>query len=457
MKKLIKTLSIGFMMFLSFGTYAQSFDSTLTNSGNIICLEITAYGTTSIIALPAIDLASTQAALTAQGFTSTVVNCNDSIIFGGGPGDTTNYGGNIGDTLWTAPGDSSWFNFGGGFGFDFGNIDSSLFDFGTGFGFGFDTSFFDFGGDSTWIHIYDSTGNIFGDSTWFNHGGGFGSGNIDSSFFDYGGGFDFGDSTWINIYDSTGNIFGDSTWFNFGGGFGSGNIDSSFFDFGGGFDFGDSSWIIIDSTFIDFGDSTGNIIIGGDCICLEITTASGNVSIISIPSSLLDSTQAALTAQGITSVVVPCGTDFDLNNDPNIGTMQDYVDLEMTYQGVTDVITIPSGAAISARNSLIGQGIDARIVDRSIQKISKITDLSIYPNPSRAFENVMVAFESNAETNITLSVVNNIGQNVMTIERFAYEGVNRIEVSNDNLPSGLYFINISNQSGMHVTKKLIVE
>jgi hypothetical protein len=74
-------------------------------------------------------------------------------------------------------------------------------------------------------------------------------------------------------------------------------------------------------------------------------------------------------------------------------------------------------------------------------------DIKVYPNPNNG------NFIVNSDQNITLNIVNAIGQVVSVID---ISDENKKEVNVSNLPNGIYFITGQNQN-LKVNKKIIVE
>lgn len=83
-----------------------------------------------------------------------------------------------------------------------------------------------------------------------------------------------------------------------------------------------------------------------------------------------------------------------------------------------------------------------------------ITEMRVFPNP--ATDNVRVAFEMKDATDVTVNVVNTVGQTVMTSLHNAVTGGNLVTLDVANLANGLYFVEVSSENGTS-TQRLIVQ
>jgi hypothetical protein len=77
----------------------------------------------------------------------------------------------------------------------------------------------------------------------------------------------------------------------------------------------------------------------------------------------------------------------------------------------------------------------------------------MYPNP--ASESVNITFSSEENTNAELSVMNLMGQTVYNMNVIVNEGYNMVTVPVNQLPAGVYMVNIKSSKGTS-TQKLIV-
>ena len=74
------------------------------------------------------------------------------------------------------------------------------------------------------------------------------------------------------------------------------------------------------------------------------------------------------------------------------------------------------------------------------------TDLSVYPNPTAG--NATVVFGTEAEGKYTINVLNARGQVVYSKTATSMIGENTHAIDISELSSGLYFINLLEESGM---------
>ncbi len=86
---------------------------------------------------------------------------------------------------------------------------------------------------------------------------------------------------------------------------------------------------------------------------------------------------------------------------------------------------------------------------------SQISQLRVYPNP--ADQHVTIAFETSPNAGATISIVNQVGQVVIskTVNAKSIGSVNEnIDIS--ALPSGIYFANINCDCGKQLTEKFVI-
>ena len=84
---------------------------------------------------------------------------------------------------------------------------------------------------------------------------------------------------------------------------------------------------------------------------------------------------------------------------------------------------------------------------------NKIKDFVLYPNPVK--NNLNIEFNSRENTTVNISITNMMGQNVYSSNKQINEGNNTIKINTNNYKSGIYFVNISNNKGMLITKKFV--
>ena len=82
-----------------------------------------------------------------------------------------------------------------------------------------------------------------------------------------------------------------------------------------------------------------------------------------------------------------------------------------------------------------------------------ISGMKMYPNP--ASESVNIAFSSEESADAVLSVMNLMGQTVYSMDVNVNEGNNMVTLSVNQLPAGVYMVNLKSNKGT-TTQKLIV-
>jgi len=82
------------------------------------------------------------------------------------------------------------------------------------------------------------------------------------------------------------------------------------------------------------------------------------------------------------------------------------------------------------------------------------TTFNVYPNPVR--KNMTLEFSLEEATDMTISIVNALGQKVQDVASKNFTGDNRLNINTSNLTSGVYFINAIGNDGV-VTKRFVIE
>jgi len=88
-----------------------------------------------------------------------------------------------------------------------------------------------------------------------------------------------------------------------------------------------------------------------------------------------------------------------------------------------------------------------------VEKVSSIINYSIYPNPTNNFINLN--FNLNNSKNISVSIVNSLGQEVYNNTDNYYSGFNYLEIDCKNWSKGIYLIQI-NDGNIINTEKVII-
>lgn len=99
--------------------------------------------------------------------------------------------------------------------------------------------------------------------------------------------------------------------------------------------------------------------------------------------------------------------------------------------------------AIEITNNTVKLSVDENI----------ISNLAIYPNPTNG--NANVEFNVNTSENVTVNVINTLGQTVSNYNLGLVSGAQNVNINGANLENGIYFVNI-NIGGKTATHKLTV-
>jgi Secretion system C-terminal sorting domain len=120
------------------------------------------------------------------------------------------------------------------------------------------------------------------------------------------------------------------------------------------------------------------------------------------------------------------------------------------WNGATNLFNLGNTTKFSEiKRSLERSGVSAA------QAIDELSDLSIKPSP--VSETLTLDFTLLEAKNLTISVVNLLGQTLKTLRKQLYtEGGNTVQITTNNLINGLYFIQIKEENAM-LTRKFIVQ
>ena len=88
------------------------------------------------------------------------------------------------------------------------------------------------------------------------------------------------------------------------------------------------------------------------------------------------------------------------------------------------------------------------------ENTTAITNLEVYPNPSRDIFNV--SFVSDEVQNLEMTITNVVGEAIYTADLDQFVGQFTKEVSLATYPKGVYFLQITTDKGV-VTKKLTLQ
>ena len=92
----------------------------------------------------------------------------------------------------------------------------------------------------------------------------------------------------------------------------------------------------------------------------------------------------------------------------------------------------------------------------SLDEIEEVTSYEIMPNPVQSGTAIRLNVVADNNFAATISLISMTGQILTTIERYEFKTGNAsLEISTDNIPAGVYFVNIQSESGI-LNKKVIV-
>jgi len=165
---------------------------------------------------------------------------------------------------------------------------------------------------------------------------------------------------------------------------------------------------------------------------------------------------ANLTANGVTVQPVVNGTlvdghcyKFIINDSYGDGINSGYGAGSFTLTAGTT--TLSSGGTFT---SAAGDKFVYDFVTGITPVVAHNDDIKIMPNP--VHNNMTLEFTVAELSDLNISVINALGQQVAQVANGAYEGTNTIDVNTSNLVSGVYFLNITSQVGTS-TKRFVVE
>jgi thiol-disulfide isomerase/thioredoxin len=124
----------------------------------------------------------------------------------------------------------------------------------------------------------------------------------------------------------------------------------------------------------------------------------------------------------------------------------------VTYDDYGDGITYNTPSAnlklISSTTDIISGNWDAGLVKAydfkstvGLDENSGMSSLSIYPNPAVSVANVTLNL--NEEANVTISIVNTLGQNVYTNALGNVNGTQNVQINTTDLNEGIYLVNVT--------------
>jgi hypothetical protein len=124
----------------------------------------------------------------------------------------------------------------------------------------------------------------------------------------------------------------------------------------------------------------------------------------------------------------------------------------VTYDDYGDGITFNTPSAnlklISSTTDIVSGNWDSGLVKAydfkstvGLDENSGMSSLSIYPNPAISVANVTL--DLNEEANVTISIVNTLGQNVYTNALGNVNGTQNVQINTADLNEGIYLVNVT--------------
>jgi len=92
----------------------------------------------------------------------------------------------------------------------------------------------------------------------------------------------------------------------------------------------------------------------------------------------------------------------------------------------------------------------------NVNNLSFLKDIQIYPNPATQMQDIGVQLVSSRSGNAFLSLKNSTGISIETQAIEIQSGQNRYTVDTDQLPQGLYFIELSTERGERTSRKVVI-
>lgn len=90
-----------------------------------------------------------------------------------------------------------------------------------------------------------------------------------------------------------------------------------------------------------------------------------------------------------------------------------------------------------------------------VQEIDNLNSLQVTPNPSTDYIQVEISLAERTE--LSVSVFNNLGQQVRTFDMQSYAGgENQVRLNVQDLPNGIYFVNLQSEEGLN-SKRFVVQ
>lgn len=91
----------------------------------------------------------------------------------------------------------------------------------------------------------------------------------------------------------------------------------------------------------------------------------------------------------------------------------------------------------------------------SVNELEEIKELTLYPNPSS--NDITIEFETTESLPMEIAIFNMVGKKIRTVENQTYTiGYQRVTTNINDLPNGMYYIQMANESGKLIEKFTIL-
>ena len=170
------------------------------------------------------------------------------------------------------------------------------------------------------------------------------------------------------------------------------------------------------------------------------------------PTAIAGSNSVCPSASGLvysTPAVSGVSYTWTVPTGASITAGQGTSSIEVTWGTVAGSVTVKAKNACGTNNTAKTLAVtlaSCRLGEELAEETSLNTDLRVYPNPTAG--NATVVFETEAEGKYTLNVLNILGQVVYSKTASSVKGENTLSIDISELSSGLYFINLMEESGM---------
>ncbi len=154
---------------------------------------------------------------------------------------------------------------------------------------------------------------------------------------------------------------------------------------------------------------------------------------------------------------------YGMNNTDAFFSDADIKMSDYGTNGMPKIVVVggPSHKVYFNKNSSatdIKLAIDEAIADCNVQPVNEISKtnfgLTLFPNPAQ--NNITVSYNTDEKSEITLEIINMLGETVETILNSNHNiGNNEIQFNTNKLPEGYYFMKIKSKNDMQVVKFII--